>query len=115
MARNNESVGFSHRIDQMLPWYIFSGSVAKAETGKLSLHLYPYKVERVYHILSYMSIYFAPVILHKSARDPSLRSCYLKVAPTIEGAAQGAFVGVFQVSAVGEAARQAGDTHLEGL
>jgi hypothetical protein len=81
----------------------------------------------VYHIPNYMSTHFAASGGSKEKKGMigdtphpgkglrPLHSAFLKFAPTIDGAAQGAFVGIFQVSSVGEAARQAGDTHLEGL
>lgn len=67
----------------------------------VSLHLR--NVERVYHKFMHMS----------SCPDRVIRAS-LHIAATFEGATEGAFVGILQVAANGQAASKAGDANTAG-
>ncbi len=72
---------------------IFSARVEKAETGTSPCTHFP-SVEQAYHKHRRMS------------RSP------LHVPPPLEGAAERTFIGIFQVTAGGQAARQSRDTYV---
>src|SRR6266571_2600914 len=91
-SRHNCTASIHHRLILLTHW--------------LSPFLYLYNVERVYHSHKYMSSSFWHPTRARFIAP-------LQVAPSFDSAAKGAFVGIFQVTSHREAARKAGDAHVE--